>query len=76
MLWIHDGALIRENTRQAMYDGLRWTNAAIKENKSFIMVSINDQLNVVEFFAQWTLLDENNQTIANQGITDQSMALK
>jgi len=76
MLWIHGGAFIGGSAAQASYDGLSWTNAAIGENNSFIMVSINYRLNVMGFFAQSALLDENGQTIANQGITDQRMAMK
>ncbi|CAF4399143.1 unnamed protein product, partial [Rotaria magnacalcarata] len=59
-----------------IYDGLSWTNAAIQENNPFIMVSMNYRLNVMGFFAQSSLLDDNGQTIGNQGITDQRMAMK
>ncbi|CAF0978703.1 unnamed protein product [Rotaria magnacalcarata] len=75
MLWIHGGAFIEGSATQVIYDGLSWTNAAINENNSFIMVSINYRLNVMGFFSQLALLDESGQTIANQGITDQRMAM-
>jgi para-nitrobenzyl esterase len=76
MLWIHGGAFIEGSATTTIYDGLSWTNAAIKENNSFIMVSINYRLNVMGFFAQSALLDEKGQTIANQGIADQRIGLK
>ncbi|CAF1457641.1 unnamed protein product, partial [Rotaria sordida] len=76
MLWLHGGALQEGSSTQIVYDGLSWTNAAIQVNKSFIMVSINYRLNVFGFFAQSALIDDNGQTIANQGLSDQRMAMK
>ena len=76
MVWIHGGGLVEGSSTTILYDGLSWTNAAIQSNKSFIMVSMNYRLNVLGFFAQSALLDENGKTIANQGITDQRMAMK
>ncbi|CAF0897846.1 unnamed protein product [Didymodactylos carnosus] len=76
MFWIHGGGFLEGSATQVIYDGLSWTNAAIQANNSFIMVSINYRLNVMGFFAQSTLLDVNGQTIANQGITDQRVAMK
>ncbi|CAF3878100.1 unnamed protein product [Rotaria sp. Silwood1] len=76
MLWIHGGGLQEGSSAQIIYDGLSWTNAAIQENNSFIIVSINYRLNVMGFFVQSALTDTNGQTIANQGITDQRMAMK
>ncbi|CAF0959318.1 unnamed protein product [Adineta steineri] len=76
MLWIHGGAFIEGSSSQAIYDGLSWTNAAIQENNSFIMVSFNYRLSVMGFFSQTTLLNDNGKPIANQGITDQRMAMK
>lgn len=76
MLWIHGGGFVEGSGSQVIYDGLSWTNAAIRENNSFIMVSINYRLNLMGFFVQSVLFDENNNTIANQGITDQRMAMK
>ena len=76
MLWIHGGGFIVGSSTTAIYDGFRWTNAATQMNKSFIMVRMNYRLNVLGFFAQSTLLDESGKTIANQGITDQRMAMK
>ena len=40
------------------------------------MVSMNYRLNVLGFFTQLILLDEDGKTVANQGITDQHMAMK
>ena len=76
MLWIHGGGFIVGSSTTTIYDGPSWTNAAIQMNNSFIMVSMNYRLNVLGFFAQSTLLDESGKTIANQGITDQRMAMK
>ncbi|CAF3723874.1 unnamed protein product [Rotaria sordida] len=76
MLWIHGGGLQEGSSTQIIYDGLSWTNAAIQENNSFIIVSINYRLNVMGFFVQSALTDANGQAIANQGITDQRMAMK
>jgi carboxylesterase type B len=76
MLWIYGGAFVEGSTTNVIYDGLSWTNAAIKKNNSFILVSFNYRVNVMGFFSQSTLLDENGQIIANQGITDQRMAMK
>ena len=76
VLSIHGGGFTVGSSTLAIYDGLSWTNAAIQMNKSFIMVSMNYRLNVLGFFAQSTLLDESGKTIANQGITDQRMAMK
>ncbi|CAF0882043.1 unnamed protein product [Adineta steineri] len=76
MVWIHGGGLKDGSATQVLWDGLHWTNAAIQENNSFIMVSMNYRLSVMGFFAQSSLLDESGQTIANQGITDQRMAMK
>ena len=76
MLWIHGGGLVAGSSTTVIYDGLSWTNAAIQVNRSFIMVSMNYRLNVLGFFAQSALVDENEKAIANQGITDQRMAMK
>ncbi|CAF2066882.1 unnamed protein product [Rotaria magnacalcarata] len=76
MIWIHGGGFKEGSATLVIYDGLSWTNAAIQENNPFIMVSMNYRLNVMGFFAQSSLLDDNGQTIGNQGITDQRMAMK
>ncbi|CAF5112079.1 unnamed protein product, partial [Rotaria sp. Silwood1] len=76
MLWIHGGGLQEGSSTQIIYDGLSWTNAAIQENNSLIIVTINYRLNVMGFFAQSALTNENGQIIANQGITDQRMAMQ
>ncbi|CAF3722372.1 unnamed protein product [Rotaria sp. Silwood1] len=76
MLWIHGGGFQEGSSTQIIYDGLSWTNEAIQENNSFIIVTINYRLNVMGFFAQSALKDSNGQIIANQGITDQRMAMK
>jgi para-nitrobenzyl esterase len=76
MLWIHGGAFLQGGAAQVLYDGLSWTNAAIQDNNSFILVSINYRLNIMGYFSQSALLDDKGQIIANQGITDQRMAMK
>ena len=76
MFWIHGGGFMEGSATQAIFDGLSWTKDTIEANNSFIMVSIHYRLNVMGFFAQPTLLDDHGETIANQGITDQRIAMK